>query len=39
VGVYSTIFIASPLTIWLDERAAAKEARQGNRIDQHPKTA
>jgi preprotein translocase subunit SecF len=39
VGVYSTIYIASPLTIWLDERAAAKEARQGGGIDQHPKTA
>ncbi|MFP2907846.1 protein translocase subunit SecF [Pyxidicoccus sp. 3LFB2] len=39
VGVYSTIYIASPLTIWLDERAAAKEARQGGGIDQQPKTA
>jgi preprotein translocase subunit SecF len=39
VGVYSTIYIASPLTIWLDERAAAKEARQANRIDQQPKAA
>ncbi len=29
VGVYSTIFIASPLTIWLDERAAAKNPQQG----------
>lgn len=29
VGVYSTIFIASPLTIWLDERAAARNQRQG----------
>lgn len=27
VGVYSTIYIASPLTIWLDERAAAKQQR------------
>ncbi|HVG59105.1 MAG TPA: protein translocase subunit SecF [Hyalangium sp.] len=27
VGVYSTIYIASPLTIWLDERAAAREGR------------
>ena len=27
VGVYSTIYIASPLTIWLDERTAAREAR------------
>ncbi|HEX8703149.1 MAG TPA: protein translocase subunit SecF [Myxococcaceae bacterium] len=26
VGVYSTVYIASPLTIWLDERAAAREA-------------
>jgi preprotein translocase subunit SecF len=28
VGTYSSIYIASPLTIWLDERAAAREARQ-----------
>jgi preprotein translocase subunit SecF len=27
VGTYSSVFIASPVTIWLDERAAAKEAR------------
>lgn len=27
VGSYSSIFIASPLTIWLDERAAAREGR------------
>ncbi|MFY1832216.1 protein translocase subunit SecF [Myxococcus fulvus] len=27
VGTYSSVYIASPLTIWLDERAAAKEAR------------
>jgi preprotein translocase subunit SecF len=27
VGSYSSIYIASPLTIWLDERAAAREAR------------
>ena len=42
VGVYSTIYIASPLTIWLDERAAAKEARdrEGGNIDQQqPKVA
>jgi preprotein translocase subunit SecF len=39
VGVYSTIYIASPLTIWLDERAAAKEARQARHVDQHPKAA
>ena len=26
VGTYSSVYIASPLTIWLDERAAAKEA-------------
>ena len=29
VGVYSTIYIATPLTIWLDERAAAREAKGG----------
>ncbi len=42
VGVYSTIYIASPLTIWLDERAAAKEARDrsgGNIDQQQPKVA
>ena len=27
VGTYSSIYIASPLTIWLDERAAAKQQR------------
>ena len=27
VGSYSSIYIASPLTIWLDERAAAREGR------------
>ena len=38
VGVYSTMYIASPLTIWLDERAAAKEARaKGSGMT--PKTA
>jgi len=31
VGTYSTIYIASPLTIWLDERAAAREARERNK--------
>jgi preprotein translocase subunit SecF len=25
VGTYSSVYIASPLTIWLDERAAARE--------------
>ncbi len=29
VGVYSTIYIASPLTLWIDERAAAREAKAG----------
>jgi preprotein translocase subunit SecF len=28
VGTYSTIYIASPLTLWLDERAAARERRE-----------
>ncbi len=37
VGVYSTIYIASPLTIWLDERAAAREARAKGGMK--PKTA
>jgi preprotein translocase subunit SecF len=26
VGTYSSVYIASPLTIWLDERAAKKSA-------------
>src|SRR5919106_1654315 len=28
VGTYSSIYIASPLTIWLDERAAARDRNQ-----------
>ena len=28
VGTYSSVYIASPLTIWLDERQAAKERAQ-----------
>ncbi|WP_342374693.1 protein translocase subunit SecF [Myxococcus stipitatus] len=36
VGTYSSVYIASPLTIWLDERAAAKEARHR---DEMPKPA
>lgn len=27
VGTYSSVYIASPLTIWLDERAAARDGR------------
>ncbi|MDC0708917.1 protein translocase subunit SecF [Stigmatella sp. ncwal1] len=27
VGTYSSVYIASPLTIWLDERAAAREGK------------
>ena len=30
VGTYSSIYIASPLTIWLDERAASRERNQKN---------
>ncbi|WP_224372972.1 protein translocase subunit SecF [Hyalangium versicolor] len=37
VGTYSSVYIASPLTIWLDERAAAREAR--GKGDMKPKTA
>jgi preprotein translocase subunit SecF len=37
VGCYSSIYIASPLTIWLDERAAAREARAKGGMK--PKTA
>jgi preprotein translocase subunit SecF len=25
VGTYSSVYIASPLTIWIDQRAAARE--------------
>ncbi|MCI0571947.1 MAG: protein translocase subunit SecF [Myxococcaceae bacterium] len=31
VGTYSSIYIASPVTIWLDERAAAKARATGGR--------
>ena len=27
VGTYSSVYIASPLTIWLDERQAAKDRK------------
>lgn len=37
VGTYSSVYIASPLTIWLDERAAAREAKKGGM--EHPKVA
>ncbi|HYH98648.1 protein translocase subunit SecF [Hyalangium sp.] len=37
VGTYSSIYIASPLTIWLDERAAAREGRAKGGMK--PKTA
>lgn len=37
VGTYSSVYIASPLTIWLDERAAARE-RNANRGEMKPKT-
>jgi preprotein translocase subunit SecF len=30
VGTYSSVYIASPLTIWLDERAARKKAAGGS---------
>jgi len=29
VGTYSSVYVAAPLTIWLDERAAHREHRQG----------
>jgi preprotein translocase subunit SecF len=31
VGTYSSVYIASPLTIWLDERQAAKERGAGKK--------
>ena len=39
VGTYSSVYIASPLTIWLDERAAAREARAKGGGGMRPKTA
>jgi preprotein translocase subunit SecF len=39
VGTYSSVYIASPLTIWLDEREAAKGARGGTAGAMKPKTA
>ncbi|RKG80926.1 protein translocase subunit SecF [Corallococcus exercitus] len=36
VGTYSSVYIASPLVIWLDERAHAREAHHGSK---EPKTA
>ena len=32
VGTYSSVYIASPLTIWLDERQAAQSARAGGAV-------
>src|SRR5262249_40389075 len=32
VGTYSSVYIASPLTIWLDERAAKKAAATGRPV-------
>jgi len=37
VGTYSSVYIASPLVIWLDERAAAREGRAKGGMK--PKTA
>ena len=34
VGTYSSVYIASPLTIWLDERSAAKAGRGGGTKDE-----
>ena len=36
VGTYSSVYIASPVTLWLDERAAGREKKSG--LDQ-PKVA
>ncbi|XXF80579.1 protein translocase subunit SecF [Myxococcaceae bacterium GXIMD 01537] len=38
VGTYSSVYIASPLVIWLDERAAAREAKGKGGVNQ-PKMA
>ncbi len=39
VGTYSSVYIASPLTIWLDERDAARHARGGGAGAMKPKAA
>ncbi|MDY7233212.1 protein translocase subunit SecF [Hyalangium rubrum] len=39
VGTYSSVYIASPLTIWLDERAAARDTRAKGGGGMSPKTA
>ncbi|MBJ6763971.1 protein translocase subunit SecF [Myxococcaceae bacterium JPH2] len=39
VGTYSSVYIASPLTLWLDERAAAREARHHDGAKHQPKVA
>jgi preprotein translocase subunit SecF len=39
VGTYSSVYIASPLTIWLDEREAAKGANGGSSSVLKTKTA
>ena len=36
VGTYSSVYIASPLTIWLDERAAAKDRREKKVAQKRP---
>lgn len=39
VGTYSTVFIASPMVLWLDERQKAAEARGGTPGAMKPKEA
>ncbi|ATB34579.1 protein translocase subunit SecF [Melittangium boletus] len=36
VGTYSSVYIASPVTLWLDERAASREKKSGT---EQPKVA
>lgn len=36
VGTYSSVYIASPLTIWLDERAAAKASASNKNMKAKP---
>ena len=39
VGTYSSVYIASPLTIWLDELEHQKQARGNNNTSMKTKTA
>jgi preprotein translocase subunit SecF len=36
VGTYSSVYIASPLVIWLDEREAARARHSGGQVKARP---